>query len=301
MSNRVTTASFAKHLRARPGVAERAIIINCSTKAVTTLALLSALKYANMPVLLIDCESTDGSVAWFESLRTTYTFDFLQAPLRPHGETLDVIFGASNDDAILLVDSDLEILRDDIVPEMRAALADQGVYGAGFLHEGASMAHRGHTRSRPGRYMERMWIPLAFLKTAAIRRAFRAGSTFMHSRDYLEFPWSRLVSKLLYVRHRLPFVKHISLEVLAPARERINGEQHAFREYDTGARIHSWLTQSGARFASVGEPFLSQSLKHYHGVTRATLTRGQANATPPNAIETEVIRRLEEQFDVAVS
>jgi len=300
MSNRVTTASFAKHLRARPGIAERAIIINCSTKAVTTLALLSVLKYADMPVLLIDCESTDGSLAWFEGLRTTYAFDFVQAPLRPHGETLDVIFGASNDDAILLVDSDLEILRDDVIPEMRAALTDPAVYGAGFLHEGASMAQSGHTRSSPGRYMERMWIPLTFLKTAAIRRALRAGSTFMHSRDYFEFPWSRLVSKLLYVRHRLPLVKHISLEGLAPARERIHGERHAFREYDTGARVHSWLKDSEARFASVGEPFWSQSLKHYHGVTRATLTCGQTNATPPNAIETEVTRRLEEQFDVAV-
>jgi glycosyltransferase involved in cell wall biosynthesis len=300
MNNRITIAPLAAQLRELPRLAERAIIINCSTKAVTTLALLSALKYANMPVLLIDCESTDGSVAWFEGLRKSYTFDFLRAPLRPHGETLDVIFGASNDDAILLVDSDLEILRDDVVPEMRAALTDQGVYGAGFLHEGASMAHNGRTRSSPGRYMERMWIPLTFLKTAAIRRALRAGSTFMHSRDYLEFPWSRHVSKLLYVRHRLPLVKHISLEGLASARERIHGEQHAFREYDTGARIHSWLTQSEARFASVGEPFLSQSLKHYHGVTRATLTRGQANATPPNAIETEVNLRLKEQFNVAV-
>lgn len=300
MSPRITTASLVEHLRGLPRLAERAIIINCSTKAVTTLALLSALKYANMPVLLIDCESTDGSVAWFEDLRKTYAFDFLRAPLRPHGETLDVIFGASNDDAILLVDSDLEILRDDVVPEMRAALTDPNAYGAGFLHEGASMSESAHTRSSPGRYMERMWIPLSFLKTAAIRRALRAGSTFMHSRDYLEFPWSRLVSKLLYVRHRLPLVKQVSLEGFAPARERIHGERHAFREYDTGARVHLWLKESEARFASVGEPFWSQSVKHYHGVTRATLTRGQANATAPNAIETEVTRRLEEQFDVAV-
>lgn len=44
---------------------ERAIIINVNTKLVTTLALLSTIRHAGMPVLLIDCESTDGSLRHF--------------------------------------------------------------------------------------------------------------------------------------------------------------------------------------------------------------------------------------------
>ena len=48
--------------------AELAVIINVNTKLVTTLALLSVIKYASMPVLLIDCESNDGSLEHFISL-----------------------------------------------------------------------------------------------------------------------------------------------------------------------------------------------------------------------------------------
>ena len=44
---------------------EVAIIINVNTRHLATLALLSALKHAHTTTLLIDCESTDGSLDWF--------------------------------------------------------------------------------------------------------------------------------------------------------------------------------------------------------------------------------------------
>ena len=37
------------------------VIINCSTKELTALALVSALRHGGLPVTVIDCESTDGS------------------------------------------------------------------------------------------------------------------------------------------------------------------------------------------------------------------------------------------------
>ncbi|MFM7461135.1 MAG: hypothetical protein ACKO15_09910, partial [Burkholderiales bacterium] len=130
----LSAARLTEQLKVFAPVRERAIIINCSTKLVTTLALMSALRYAGMPVLLIDCDSTDGSQAWFRGLAAQHEFDLAFAPLRSHGETLDQIFAASRDDSIMLIDSDLEILQDDLLPKLRAEMAAPSCYGAGFLH-----------------------------------------------------------------------------------------------------------------------------------------------------------------------
>lgn len=288
------------HLGQLPAIAARAIIINCRTRAVTTLALMSALRHANMPVLLIDCESTDGSWPWFAALAEKHGFDMLRLPLQPHGKTLDGIFRASRDDALLLVDSDLEILREDVVPAMRQALQAPNVYGAGFLHQGGDMSVHADIKANVGRYMDRMWIPLCLLKVAASRLAIEKGGTFMHSRDYLEFPWHMGLAKLLYARHRLPWLKNISLEAFADSRERIHGERFLFREYDTGARLHQAMVKVGLDFTDLGEPYLSQSLRHYHGVTRATLIADQQNATTPGAIADEVAARLLAEYAIAL-
>jgi glycosyltransferase involved in cell wall biosynthesis len=289
-----------RQIRALPPLPERAIIINCGTKTVSTLALLSALRYADMPVLMIDCESRDGSVEWFRTLAEQYRFSFIQAPLRDHGATLDIIFSASQDATVLLIDSDLEILRAELMPRLRTALASPAAYGAGFLHRAELMPTSGHPRIHPGRYMERMWIPICLLKVTAVRAALNAGATFMHSRDYLEFPWSKALSKLFYARLRLPLVKHLLLNPFTNARGRIHGEPAPFREYDTGARVHQALLASGLKLADLGEPDLSQSVRHYHGVTRAALNRDQANATPQSQIQTEVEARLRDVYQTVI-
>src|SRR5687768_15725113 len=94
-----------------PRVENRAIIINVGTKWVTTLALLSALRYARMPVLVIDCESKDGSAEHFKALMQNHSFDLLSAPLKPHGHTLDWLFINIQSENVLLLDSDAEILN----------------------------------------------------------------------------------------------------------------------------------------------------------------------------------------------
>jgi glycosyltransferase involved in cell wall biosynthesis len=292
---------LAAQLKALPPTRERAIIINCSTKIVTTLALMSALRYAGMPVLIIDCESTDGSQNWFRGLAAQHEFDLAFAPLRPHGETLDQIFAASPDESILLIDSDLEILQDNLLPKLREEMLSPACYGAGFLHADRALTLGPPTATARGRYADRMWIPLCFLKTAAVRDVLKSGATFMHSRDYLEFPWSMSLSRWLYARHHIPLLGAVSLEGFAPARQRIYGEQAAFREYDTGARIHEALLGQGRCLADLGEPYWSQSVRHYHGVTRATMSEGQANATAPGAILSEVAERLRAGYGLVVS
>src|SRR5438552_16019970 len=88
---------------------ETAVIINVGTKYVTTLALLSTLRYAKIPTIVIDCESRDGSVEWFEDLARHHDFHWMRARLRPHGETLDWIFGRIDAKRVLLLDSDAEM------------------------------------------------------------------------------------------------------------------------------------------------------------------------------------------------
>lgn len=291
---------FLAQFAALPPSDVRAVIINCSTRAVSTLALLSALRHAQMPVCLIDCESTDGSWQWFRQLQTQHTFDLLQAPLRPHGVTLDALFRVAPDAALLLVDSDLEIRSADLVPAMRDALVAADVYGTGFLHPSERFLPSDGMSQYSGRYMERMWIPLCLMKVAPLREAIQQGSTFMHSRDYLEIPWSRLLSKLFFARHRLPLIGEIGHGWFAKTRLAQFGEVIPYFEYDTGARIHAALVAAGRRFVGLGEPWLSTSLRHYHGVTRATLTAGQANATAPNAIAIEVAERLRGEYGMEI-
>ena len=300
MQSRKLDKSLATQLASLAPAPERAVIINCSTKMVTTLALMSALRYAGMPVLLIDCESTDGSREWFERLATTHQFDMIDARLRPHGDTLDQLFLASKDQSLLLIDSDLEILDDSLLPSLRAAMADEATYGAGFLHTDHTSKLGPPTAIATGRYADRMWIPVCFLKVAQVRDVLQDDATFMHSRDYLEFPWSMPIARLLYARHRVPLLRDISLEMFADARQRIHGERAAFREYDTGGRVHAALVNRGQTLAHLGEPYLSQSVRHYHGVTRATLNADQSNATSPASIAQAVAARLADAYGMQV-
>jgi hypothetical protein len=120
-----------------PAIEELVVIINCGTRWVTTLALLSSLKTARSQVLLIDCESRDGSFGHFARLARKYalTFYWLDWPLRSHPAALDALFTAVKAHRVLLVDSDLEIVDPRIVESMRTALdASESAYGGGFLH-----------------------------------------------------------------------------------------------------------------------------------------------------------------------
>jgi hypothetical protein len=88
--------------------------------------------------------------------------------------------------------------------------------------------------------------------------------------------------------------------VFASSCERRFGERVAFREYDTGARLHEALTKQGLSLFNLGEPLWSNSVRHYHGVTRATLRANQANATAPNIIQHEVATRLKAEYGLTV-
>lgn len=162
-----------------------AIIINVNTKLVSTLALLSTLRYAGMPVTLIDCQSTDGSLEHFKEMQKHHDFDIRHMELREHGKTLDIIFKSIDADKVLLVDSDVEILSDEIFSFMREQLEDGRVFGAGFKN---GPEWQGKTL-----YCERAWIPLVMLKTEPVRRALANGISFKAETKSSILPlfWSR--------------------------------------------------------------------------------------------------------------
>jgi hypothetical protein len=248
-----------------------AVIVNCGTKTVTTLALASALRRMPYPVLLIDCESGDGSAAHFARLapRLERDFTWLSWPLRRHGLTLDALCAAAPAESILLIDSDLEILDARVVSAMQSALAqDTTAYGAGFLHRQSWLGAQHGVAERVGRYAERMWIPLTLLRLAPVQEQLHRGVSFAQRRDFLEFPGHPRLSQWLGYRYWLPGLRSLWPPASARASDTAEQPLPAFVEHDTGARMHHALTQSGHPFAAL-DVGLWGDVRHLHGVTRA--------------------------------
>jgi hypothetical protein len=258
-----------------PSSETQAVIINCGTKWITSLALLSAHKNTSCPVLVIDCESDDGSKVHFERLaaRQRLHFYWLEWPLRPHPVTLDHLFRVIPSERVLLIDSDVEIKTRNVFDAMQRALArESNAYGAGFLHGPEWFGREHGLPAFTGYYAERMWVPLVLLKSSTVRGILNAGHSFMNRRPFFEVPsWPRL-SRMLGYRYRLRGLRNVPLWTQRHSSNRpvIDGHLPAFIEYDTGADLHKELKQRGYSLASLpGE--LWNDVHHYHGVTRAHL------------------------------
>ena len=191
-----------------PYVKERAIIINVGTRIVSTLSLLSVLKYANMPILLIDCpiDKSMEDFFYFQKLKEKYSYDLISLPLQEHGMTLDYIFNNLNTDYILLVDSDLEILNDEILLLMKKWIQIEAAFGAGFTHGPCPVNANDWISGVAGRYEERMWIPFSLLNVAKVREALNLGHSFRGKTIYNILPQYPRLSKFLFKRCRNSFI-----------------------------------------------------------------------------------------------
>ena len=275
---------------------EQAVIINVNTKLVTTLALMSALKYAGMPVLLIDCESTDGSVGHFTELMNKHGFDLLSAPLKKHGDSLDWLFENISSEKVLLIDSDLEILNSNILDMMRSFIDNEYVYGCGFIHN----PHKLTDDVGSGRYVERMWIPLVMLKVSHIRNAIREGYSFADKIRYSNLAY-RIFNSLTYrisnlsaLRTHSSFLfKWKSSNLLKWFMQHLHGNKPYYAYSDTGAEIYQYLKHERELFF-VGFPaeLHGKFANHYHGVTRLMLGEDEAHGTKLTSIQSQVQQRL---------
>jgi hypothetical protein len=281
----------------------RAIVINVGTKWISTLALLSALRYLDMPVTLIDCGSDDGSLDHFRALQGAREFDLCTLPLRPHGTTLDYIFDSLRADEIWLLDSDAEILSRGYVDIMKASLADPRVFGAGFVHAFQWLAHHqfGLYGERTSLYHERMWIPFTALKTADIAIARHAGRTFLDHEVFNDFWPSTSIARLLHNRLRNQTTANLKLKFLDPFRRSYNNVKPSHVYYDTGASVYEILRSRGKLFAGIDARLAGSHVTHQHGVTRAKLTGDLRNATVPATVEEHVFGRLREIYGLDVA
>jgi glycosyltransferase involved in cell wall biosynthesis len=274
------------------------VIINCSTKELTALALVSALRHGGLPVTVVDCESTDGSAEFFRKLQRRLSFNLAHLPLNRHGVTLDRIFRDTSRDALLLLDSDAEILDPHLVPAMQEALLP-GTYGSGFLHAGEWLAAEHGGGDRKGYYAERMWIPCVMLDAFVIREALSAGQSFRQriiGNEVPDWPW---LSRLLHVRFRVPWLRKMALDRLRPTRREYYGENPHYVYRDTGADLHAYLiNRCELKFADLGAHWWPTAVAHCHGVTRRQLRPWMRNAADVAASRTAATERVAKIYGI---
>ena len=279
-----------------PPAPEQAIIINVGTRLPTTLALLSALRHAGMPVLLVDCESKDDSLATFEALMARERFDLLSAPLKPHGRTLDWLFGAVRADKILLVDSDLEILGPEILAFMRQFIDDEVTFGCGFVDgPGVLVGEQGFLHN--AYYAERPWIPLAMLKTALVQEALADGCSFVDKVVFNDFVSRGLLTKVMRrARQSLPLLARLGVDVPGALRTAHNGWRPEIVYYDTGAEVYQHLRfKKEQLFVGMPAHFAPRYATHFSGVSRHVV---QGGGTALDTIAPTVIERLRSGYGV---
>jgi len=287
-----------------------AVIINCGTKWTATLALAAALEHTGLPILLIDCESRDGSREHFARLTRQRGIDvrWLDWPLRRHGLALDALFAAIPAESVLLIDSDLEILAPRIIVAMKDSLgADSQAYGSGLFHGPAWLGAEHGLPAGVGYYARRMWIPLVLLRTAPVREALRDGVSFAQRRAFREIPRSPLLSRWLAYRFWVPGLRR--WRSFAPMGVCDEGSA-AFIEHDTGAEMHEALSARGYRFAALATDSFGGDVHHYHGMSRAAMphvlrTTGRRlglrlrdNSTPEANVRSQIQRRLADRYGI---
>ena len=288
---------------------EQAVIINVGTNLVSTLALASAIRFTRMPVLLIDCKPSrssdssasfvdDGSFAHFKELMQRWDFDLLEMPLNRHSKTLDRLFAEIPAEKVLLVDSDLEILNDEIFSLMRQFIDIERVFGAGLVEGPNWMSkHTGFTRH--GYFEERMWIPLTMLKVEPVRAALRDGHSFGEKQVFNDFAPSKTISRLIgSLRYRLPRLAHRQLAWLDAFKETHHGAKPWLVWYDTGAQLYRQLKYvEDYQFVGLPAEFHTRYARHFSGITNNKLNPGHNLGTSLEEIESYARWRLHELYE----
>ena len=289
------------HIEDLPWIEDRAVIINCGTKEVSTLALLSTLRYAGVPILLIDCESRDGSLEHFLNLMTRLDFDVLSAPLRGHGITLDWLFGAIKAEKILLVDSDVEILDATIFRFMREFIDEPSAFGAGFVN-GPTWIDDLPGDPLDGAYLqERPWMPLTLLKVKFIREALAAGISFSARTIYNDFFFSETLSRrLVRLRSIFPWFRRFQSPKML--RQTYYGHRPSLIYCDTGALMLQHLKyQRELSFVGLPDRYHRRYVTHFGGITRIALEQFSIDEPRKTTLNDQVSRRLKDGYGMVIS
>jgi hypothetical protein len=291
---------FLKEIGEMPHVNERAVIINCSTKTVSTLALLSALRYAGMPVLLIDCESKDGSLNHFRNLLDSYRFDLLAAPLRGHGDTLDWLFSVIAADKVLLVDSDVEILNSRVFVFLREYIDEPWTFGAGYVN-GPTWIDDVPGNALQGAFLqERIWVPFTLLKVKFIREALGAGISFRARTIYNDLFFSeKLSARLNRIRSRFPAFKRLQTPHMF--RRAYYGQTPARVYCDTGAEMLQHLKyERELSYIALPVRFHTGYVTHFGGLTRLALDQVDGMQSEARSVDEIIRQHLRDIYGVVI-
>lgn len=270
-----------------------AVCINVGTAPVTAIALLSLRRYFAGPIRLVECSQDEADKRLMRRLAEHLGLIYEDRPLKPHGDTLDQLFQDSQRAALLLVDSDLELLSDLPVRALVEYAERPSVAAAGFVQEGhwAVMGGMPHAW-----YAARLWMPLAWFRVAPVGRLLSQGVSFRARRTPNEFPaWPRL-ARMLSLRSRLPGVRRLGLDFLSHWRGEIDGVRPSFVYHDTGADVYRTLLAGGDQISPLDWTLQREQLNHLHGATRSRLTWLMPNATSWRMAQTQARRRLLEAY-----
>jgi len=285
------------HLNQLKPVEQRAIIINYNTKNVTFLALLSTLRYAGVPVLLIDCESTDGSFEFFSSLMSKYKFDVLSAPLKIHGLTLDWLFSNINDDKILLIDSDLEIIDKKIILFLNEYIDMPEVFGSSFLVGPKIIKEEVFkgTNFENALLYERPFIPIALFKVEKIKEAIKSGVSF--AACMIDNRFANLPPAMVKITRKIFSI--IGKKTSNFFRKRYFTSYPEYVYFDTGAKIYEHLRyERFLFFSSLPRPFVEKYVNHFHGATRHVINpNDKQTGELYNDIDRIVLERLKNLYN----
>jgi len=288
-----------------PQVRERAVIINVGTRFVTTLSLLSALKRTGMPVLLIDCPFNNHTddYDYFTEMLKVYDFDLICLPLKHHGDTLDAIFLNLKADYILLIDSDLELLDNNVVGLMCKFADRKNIFGAGFRH-GGFWIKKGvdYEEVRDGYYEERMWIPFTLLCVAKVKETLNNGFSFNIRTFYNIIPSKQVLSrKLLYSKRiqKISFLKDADFSFFNGFKKIFHGKKPLIVLFDTGSDIYMYLRyQKNYIYAGIdAETSLEDDyVHHYNGITRRLMYDDPYNTGSVDKEYQGIITRLKDEY-----
>jgi len=298
-------------LRPQP---RRTVIINVNTDLVATRALLSAIEVVRDPVLFVNCNPTEAGRRHFEQLQARYEFDLLEAPTRLHGEALDWLFRETQDEILLLLDSDAEVRKPEFVERMRRHLENDLAFGAGFTWGPFFVSPDWLAPADRILYMERPWVPCVWLKTEPVREALAAGRTFVARFVPNDVAVSPRVSRFLAARwgppwgpqsrsfDRLPAgvrqrMADLDLEFLKFARRRYHGLQPSMAVYDTAGDVYEYLKfDRSLLFAGIPVELMDGEVHHYSGVTRFAMHGRSALDTDPDTIAGELREQMRDRY-----
>lgn len=270
-----------------------AICINVGTAPVTAIALLSLRRFFPGRIRLVECSHDQDEKRLMRRLAEHLELDYEDRPLKPHGETLDSLFRETRSEALLLVDSDLELLGARTLSAVATAIAEPRLAGAGFLQPGAWAVEAGMSHAW---YAARLWMPLAWFRAEPVRRVLGAGESFRARRTPNDVAsWPRL-SALLALRSRLPGLRRLSLGFLRPWRERLDGVLPSFVYHDTGADVYQGLCARGDRVATLDWAIQDGDVTHLHGVSRSRLAWLMPNAVSWRQVRERARLRLGEEY-----